>query len=153
MGYLANIVSKIDTNQELIFVGTGIILIDTNNKILISQRADNGEWSIPGGSLELGESLEECIVRETFEETGLLLDKERLMFNSVKVMKNAVNKNGRLINIVSVSYWVDGVDRHEITLDNREFKETKWLSLEEINELTNITEYTKVAIEEYRNKL
>lgn len=75
------------------------------------------------------------------------------MFNSVKVMKNAVNKNGRLINIVSVSYWVDGVDRHEITLDNREFKETKWLSLEEINELTNITEYTKVAIEEYRNKL
>lgn len=153
MGYLADIVSKIDTNQELIFVGTGIILIDTNNKILISQRADNGEWSIPGGSLELGESLEECIVRETFEETGLLLDKERLMFNSVKVMKNAVNKNGRLINVVSVSYWVDGVDRHEITLDNREFKETKWLSLEEINELTHITEYTKVAIEEYRNKL
>lgn len=40
-------------------------------EILLIRRSDNDNWALPGGALELGESLVEAGVRETFEETGL----------------------------------------------------------------------------------
>src|SRR5262245_22316146 len=35
------------------------------------RRSDNGNWAVPGGAMDLGESLPETAVRETFEETGI----------------------------------------------------------------------------------
>ena len=40
-------------------------------RLLLTQRADNGNWSIPGGAQDPGESLTETAVRETLEETGV----------------------------------------------------------------------------------
>jgi 8-oxo-dGTP pyrophosphatase MutT (NUDIX family) len=39
--------------------------------VLLIRRADNGYWALPAGAQELGESIAEAAVRETFEETGL----------------------------------------------------------------------------------
>ena len=39
--------------------------------VLCQQRTDNGWWGFPGGGQEIGESLQECAMRETYEETGL----------------------------------------------------------------------------------
>ena len=39
--------------------------------MLLQKRADNGCWAYPGGAVELGESFEECAIREVLEETGL----------------------------------------------------------------------------------
>lgn len=84
MGYLADIikmVDKVDNEQDIIFVGTGIILVNDNNEILAGQRADNKLWSLPGGSLEIGESLQLCIIRETFEETNITVKEKDLAIN------------------------------------------------------------------------
>src|SRR5262245_6942318 len=35
------------------------------------RRADNGFWAMPGGAMELGESIVDCAVREVWEETGV----------------------------------------------------------------------------------
>ena len=43
-------------------------------EILLIERTDNGNWSLPGGSMELGESIAEAAVRETLEETGVLVE-------------------------------------------------------------------------------
>jgi len=47
------------------------IVIDTQGRIVLQRRADNDLWALPGGAMDLGESLAETIVREVREETGL----------------------------------------------------------------------------------
>ena len=54
-------------------VGMGIVVVK-DNKILMMQRRNahgDGSWSIPGGHLEYFEELENCAIREVFEETGV----------------------------------------------------------------------------------
>src|SRR5260370_576533 len=54
-------------------VGGGGVIIDEGRGLLIRRGSEPllGEWSIPGGTLELGETLEEGVARELLEETGL----------------------------------------------------------------------------------
>src|SRR5258707_14379209 len=54
-------------------VGVGGVIIDDGRALLIRRGSEPllGEWSIPGGALELGETLEEGVARELLEETGL----------------------------------------------------------------------------------
>lgn len=47
------------------------IVTNNDGKILLHRRSDNALWSLPGGVMEIGESIEETIVREVKEETGL----------------------------------------------------------------------------------
>ncbi len=54
-------------------IGVGAVVID-DGKVLLVRRGQEplkGEWSLPGGALELGETLREGMVREVLEETGL----------------------------------------------------------------------------------
>src|ERR1700681_4888322 len=57
--------------RPLVGVGGGVI--DNGRTLLIRRGSEplRGEWSIPGGTLELGETLEEGVARELLEETGL----------------------------------------------------------------------------------
>lgn len=54
-------------------VGVGAVVI-RDGQVLLVQRAQeplSGKWTLPGGAVELGETLEEAVVRELREETGL----------------------------------------------------------------------------------
>src|ERR1700746_314072 len=54
-------------------VGVGGVVIEHGRALLIRRGSEPllGEWSIPGGTLELGESLQEGVARELLEETGV----------------------------------------------------------------------------------
>lgn len=54
-------------------VGVGGVVIADGRALLIRRGSEplRGQWSIPGGTLELGETLEQGVARELFEETGL----------------------------------------------------------------------------------
>ncbi len=58
-------------------VGVGAVVLNGDGHVLLVKRAHEplkGEWSLPGGGVEIGETLEAAVVRELFEETGLNLD-------------------------------------------------------------------------------
>ena len=46
------------------------VVVDGSGRILLQRRRDNGMWALPGGAMHIGESLPDCAVRETREETG-----------------------------------------------------------------------------------
>ncbi|GCE47087.1 ADP-ribose pyrophosphatase YjhB (NUDIX family) [Thermosporothrix hazakensis] len=47
------------------------VVVNDEQKILLQRRRDNGYWSLPGGMMEVGESIAETVIRETREETGI----------------------------------------------------------------------------------
>ncbi|MFB6439175.1 NUDIX hydrolase [Streptomyces sp. NPDC056411] len=50
------------------------IVVDNSGRILLQRRRDNGMWALPGGAMHIGESLPDCAVRETREETGFAVE-------------------------------------------------------------------------------
>jgi ADP-ribose pyrophosphatase YjhB (NUDIX family) len=50
---------------------TGAVFDATGHKLLLTRRSDNGQWCLPGGHMEPGESAAEACAREVWEETGL----------------------------------------------------------------------------------
>ena len=55
------------------YVGVGAVIVQDGQVLIVKRKYDPlaGQWSLPGGGVELGETLEDSIVREMLEETGL----------------------------------------------------------------------------------
>lgn len=62
---------KLVGNRKLITPRVRAIIQDKQGRILFVQRKDNGKWVMPEGSLELDESVCDCLKREIKGETGL----------------------------------------------------------------------------------
>ncbi|WP_327147830.1 NUDIX domain-containing protein [Nocardia sp. NBC_01329] len=54
--------------------GGSALVVDDIGALLMQRRSDSGNWSLPGGVMEIGKTLEQCVVRETKEETGLEIE-------------------------------------------------------------------------------
>lgn len=55
------------------------VIFDRRGRLLLQQRSDGGQWGLPGGSVEIGESLYAAVRREVLEETGLDVTVRRLV--------------------------------------------------------------------------
>lgn len=66
-------------HQLIYLVYTTVFVYDEQNRLLVQERYDFDWLSVPGGALELGESLADCARRETLEETGIECELERLV--------------------------------------------------------------------------
>jgi len=55
------------------------VIFDRRGRLLLQQRSDGGQWGLPGGSLEIGESVATAVVREVLEETGLTVRPLRIV--------------------------------------------------------------------------
>jgi len=52
----------------------GVLAVDDAGRVLLQRRRDTGQWAIPMGKQELGETPSQCAIRETQEETGVLVE-------------------------------------------------------------------------------
>jgi 8-oxo-dGTP diphosphatase len=76
---------------DLPLVGVGAIIID-GDRVLLVKRAHppiQGQWSIPGGVLEVGEMVREAAVREAREETGLIVEPGELLGVYDRILRDA----------------------------------------------------------------
>ena len=103
MGYIQEIRSVIG-NRPIIVVGASVLLQNEDGCLLLVHRSDNKLWGLPAGTLELGESLEDCARRELEEETGL----QAIELNFYRVFSGPQMfhrySNGDEVYIVSVAF-------------------------------------------------
>lgn len=77
MGYMMEL-RKLVGARPIIMAGA-CVLVCSSEGLLLQRRSDNGLWGLPGGSMEIGETLEEAARRELLEETGLLAEQLELL--------------------------------------------------------------------------
>ncbi|GAA3244919.1 NUDIX domain-containing protein [Nonomuraea helvata] len=51
-----------------------VIVTNAADEILMIRRSDNGNWAVPGGAIDLGESIPQAAIRETLEESGIVCE-------------------------------------------------------------------------------
>jgi len=100
-------------------VGVGGVIIEGGRALLIRRGSEPllGEWSIPGGTLELGETLEQGVARELLEETGLTVRVLQLIevFDRIYVESTAgagadAGKKGPRFHYVVVDYLCERIE-------------------------------------------
>jgi ADP-ribose pyrophosphatase YjhB (NUDIX family) len=77
MDYIKHLRSMVG-QEKVIMVVAGAFVFDKENRLLLQKRTDNGQWGLPGGFMELEETVQDTTRREVFEETGLHLGKLEL---------------------------------------------------------------------------
>lgn len=85
-------------------------LFDTSRgKVLLTQRADNGRWCLPGGRMESGESAAEACEREFWEETGLKVRASRLIGVYSNPDQLVIYPDGTRVFMVVLSFEVEAL--------------------------------------------
>jgi 8-oxo-dGTP diphosphatase len=111
-------------------VGIGVVIVK-DNKIAIIKRGNEpgkGKWSIPGGLVELGEHIEQSVIREAKEETCLEVRDPRL----VDVVDTVdLDEEGKIkYHYVIVDYLVKVVGGEIAAASDAE--ELRWVSFDEV---------------------
>jgi 8-oxo-dGTP pyrophosphatase MutT (NUDIX family) len=85
-------------------VGASAVIFNEEGKFLLTKRADNGLWCLPGGAVEAGESVAEACIREVFEETGLHVSVKRLVGVYSHPDQLVVYKDGNKAFIIAIHF-------------------------------------------------
>ena len=86
-------------------IGCSATIFDkAREKVLLTQRADNGRWCLPSGAMEAGESAAEACAREVWEETGLEVRVKRLIGVYSNPDQLVMYPNGDKIFMVVLSF-------------------------------------------------
>lgn len=115
--------------MERVDVVYALICDETNRKILMvgNKRENGSEWSLPGGAREIGETLEQAVIRETFEETGLTVEIENIFAINEKFFPHA-----HAVIFTFVARIVGG----EISIqDQNEITDISWINIKEAEKI------------------
>ena len=108
-------------------------LIIKNDKVLLVRRGHEpnmGKWSLPGGSVELGETLQEAVCREVFEETNLEVEIGDIAY----VYDVIAGEGGKVLyHYVIICYWAKIVAGNIIPGSDAE--DVMWQPINEIDNL------------------
>lgn len=124
------------------FVGIGVV-IWKDNKFLLIQRGKPprmGQWSIPGGRQELGETVKETALRETLEETGLTVELTDFLDVVDSIQKDEEGNIAFHATLVDyAAEWLSGE-----ASANSDAIDVAWHNLEDLKELGLWSETTRI---------
>lgn len=127
MGYISEL-RKYVGHSPIMATSIMCIIYDKEKGILFEKSADFGVWCVPGGALEIGESLEEGLKREVKEETSLEIFNPKLF--DVRSNIHIVYPNEDEVYYTEVIYEVSEYEGN-LKLDEESI-ELKWFQIEEL---------------------
>lgn len=89
---------------------SAVIFDESHEKVLLTKRADNGQWCLPSGGADPGESVEETVIREVWEETGLRIRVLRLVGVYSDPNWLVVYNDDNTVQIVALNFEVEIID-------------------------------------------
>jgi 8-oxo-dGTP pyrophosphatase MutT (NUDIX family) len=117
--------------RPLIIPGAAVLIFDGQNRLLLQYRQDNQQWGLIGGSMEIGESLEETARREVFEETNLeLVELEWFGLFSGRELIYKYPNGDVVANVVAV--YTAREFKGELKADEDEAYEVRFFGLKEL---------------------
>ena len=93
--------------QGNIRLGCSAAVFDGQGRILLTKRSDNGQWCLPGGAVDPGETVSEACEREVLEETGLQVRVKRLIGIYSYSDQLVVYPDGNKIQVVALHFEVE----------------------------------------------
>ena len=131
-------------------VGVGALVIKEGKLLLVKRGAKPGQdkWSIPGGLVELGERVQEAVVREVKEECGLDIDVERLMDVFDSITRNGKGRIQYQFVVVNFLAKIKG----GILKNADDVLEVRWAPLNKV-EKYDLTSSFRAFFEKHHKKL
>jgi 8-oxo-dGTP pyrophosphatase MutT (NUDIX family) len=140
---------KLIGTRPIIMCGANAILLNEKDQILLHHRVDRDWWGLPGGAMELGESLEQTARREVFEEVRITCGKMKL-FNvySGEELYYKYPDGNEVYNVTATYICKDYSGK--IVVDLTEGRDARFFSLDNIP--LNLSSPIKGIIEEFTLK-
>ena len=130
------------------FIGVGGVVFHENKVLLVklTYGPAQGRWLIPGGLVDCGETLQEAIVREIYEESGVKVHPVGIVG-----VRSMVRVKDHLTDLYCI-FLCDMISSPDLPKsDEEEIADVKWISLDEIATDPLMTEYTKHVIKKAQN--
>jgi 8-oxo-dGTP diphosphatase len=112
---------------------TAVALFNSGGELLLLHRKDNDKWTMPGGTLDFGESLTQCAIREVHEETGLQIRITGLIGTYTNPHILIAYSDGEVRQEFTFVYAAE-IESGDLIIDD-ESKEASWVSLTSAVEL------------------
>lgn len=129
---------------DYIGVGCGAVIINQNDEILLQLRnksPEKGYWSIPGGRVEMFETIEDAVKREVKEETDLDVE----VIDELGICNHIIENEKS--HWVSPSYLCKTINGQAKIMEPTKHIDMKWFNLNELPQ--NLTITTKDALNNY----
>ncbi len=143
---------KLVGNRKLILPSTRAIIQDQQGRVLLVRRSDNAAWVMPAGTLELDESVMDCLKREVKEETGLdvvtatpiaIYSEPRFAFT------NAYGGHHQMLSIVfRVDQW-----RGTLTTTTNETSDARFFALNDLPDIPALYQETLADLQQFDGTL
>ncbi len=118
-------------DATLFFLAARGVIRNERGEFLLIKRADNGIWAFPAGAMEIGESLADCAIRETYEETGLKAGSATLFAFLTHPRYTFTNMFGDTYQHISGTYLLEDVTG-ELSPDPEEATDAGWFGLDSL---------------------
>ncbi|KRK47613.1 NUDIX hydrolase [Secundilactobacillus kimchicus] len=117
-------------HRPLILTTAAGALLDSQNRLLLQERTDTGDWSFPGGYMEFGESFQETCQREYLEDAGVAVECERLI--ALFDHDFYTYPNGDQTQLITALYLVHQVGGELLTTATSETQQVKYFPLDQL---------------------
>ena len=131
-------------------LGASAVIFNGEGKFLLTKREDNGQWCLPGGAVEAGESVAEACIREVFEETGLNVRVKRLVGVYSHPDQLVVYKDGNKAFIVAIHFEAEVIGG-ELGLSN-ETTDFGYFTAQEMDGLQMLGRHRERVLDTMKNQ-
>ena len=134
-------------HMKIVIPGVRGILVDEQRRLLLQRRADSGQWGLPAGVVDVGDSVLDALSREVREETGLTVVRAELFGLYTEPRFSVVYPNGDEVQTFTVAFLVPEWSG-SLSADSDEVVDVGFFPLDALPE--NLYPIHRETIDDYR---